>query len=41
MKLRICHKVARINTYHLEPHPGIYRLLMKRKLDVYEEKLIS
>ena len=23
-------KVVRINMFHLEPHPGIYRLLMKR-----------
>mgnify|MGYP004204726551 CR=1 FL=1 len=30
------HKVVSINTSHLEPHPGIYRLLMKEKLDVYE-----
>ena len=28
-------KVASTNTFHLEAHPGINRLLMKGKLDVY------
>ena len=28
-------KVASFNTSHLEPHPGFYRLLMKRIFDAY------
>ena len=39
--LRFCpnqtehQKVTSTNTSHLEPNPGIYRLLMKRKLYIY------